>query len=133
MKVATESKEGDSRDEVDTKKESDEEGGETKVESSPEKDENDDSGDSGKEDKAQECKLTKTEEQVLKELNYDEEDVEDFLKDTENSNTRGQTDFLITKYHRVMSAVAKKEGKDFLPLENTPRQVAQFKTKTGIG
>ena len=59
------------------------------------------------------------------ELDYDSDDIEEFLKDTENKNTKGQTEQVIAKYHRVMSAVAKKEGKPFLPLDSTPPQVGK--------
>ena len=71
--------------------------------------------------------LTEKEKEVLVELNYDSEDVEEFLKDTENKNTKGQTEHVIAKYNRVMSAVAKKDGKQFLPLDRTPSQVNSWK------
>ena len=65
--------------------------------------------------------LTKEEEAMLKEVNYDDDgDIEAFLKDTENPNTRRQTEACIGKYNRLMSLVYKKEGKEFVPLENTP-------------
>lgn len=70
-----------------------------------------------------ETELTEKEKEVLGELDYDSEDVEDYIQGTENKNTRGQTEQVIAKYNRVMSAVAKKDGKEFLPLHRTPPQV----------
>lgn len=67
--------------------------------------------------------LSKEEEEVLKEIQADEldEDIEEFLKNTENVNTRTQTEVMVSKYHRVMKVVAKKKKQDFLPLDSTPR------------
>ena len=92
------------------------------------------------EDIEEDVSLSQKEKEILLEINDDEMDVDDFLKITENQNTRLQTESIVSKYHRVMSAVANKEGKDFVPLENTdpkeiPKLLAQFfklmRTKKG--
>ena len=84
--------------------------------------------------------LSKQDLAALTELNYDDEDVEDFLRSAENANTRNQTEMVVDKFHRVMSAVAEMEGKEFKPLDETdrkdlPRLLARFfklmRTKKG--
>ena len=66
--------------------------------------------------------LTKEEQDALKEIDSDEldDDIEQFLKDTENINTKNQTESIVSRYHRIMSVVAKKEKREFLPLDSTP-------------
>ena len=84
--------------------------------------------------------LTKQDQTALTELNYDDEDVEDFLRRAQNANTRSQTELVVEKYHRVMSAVSDMENNEFLPLDETdrkdvPRLLARFfklmRTKKG--
>ena len=78
--------------------------------------------------------------ELTKEIQYDDDDVEDYLKNSENTNTRRQTENTISKYNKVMSFIFKKEGKDFVPLENTdieeiPKRLSRFfklvRTKKG--
>ena len=75
-------------------------------------------GDNG----ATNAELSKQDQTALAELNYDDEDVEDFLRRAQNANTRSQTELVVEKYHRVMSAVAKMERKEFKPLDETDRK-----------
>ena len=84
--------------------------------------------------------LTNEEENMMKEIQYDDDDVEDYLKNSENTNTRRQTENTINKYNKVMSFIFKKEGNDFVPLENTdieeiPKRLSRFfklvRTKKG--
>ena len=60
----------------------------------------------------------------LTEINEEEldDDIATFLKNTENKNTKASTEAIVTKYNRVMSLVAKKTKKDFVPLDATPRE-----------
>ena len=59
----------------------------------------------------------------MKEIHEDgmDEDISEYLKNTENKNTRASTEAIVTKYNRVMSLVAKKTKTDFVPLDETPR------------
>ena len=50
-----------------------------------------------------------------------EDNISAFLRGKENRNTKASTEAIVSKYNRVMSLVAKKTKKDFVPLENTPR------------
>ena len=68
------------------------------------------------------AELSEQDKATLAELDYDDEDVEDFLKRAQNANTRSQTEMVVDKYHRVMSTVSQKEGKEFKALDETDRQ-----------
>ena len=67
--------------------------------------------------------LTEEELKAMKEIHEDgmDEDISEYLKNTENKNTRASTEAIVTKYNRVMSLVAKKTKTDFVPLDETPR------------
>ena len=60
---------------------------------------------------------------ALNEIDVDgiEDNISAFLRGKENRNTKASTEAIVSKYNRVMSLVAKKTKKDFVPLENTPR------------
>ena len=67
--------------------------------------------------------LTEDDRKVMKEIDTEKLDlnIEDFLKSTENSNTRDLTDHVVNKYNRVMAVVAKQKKVTFLPLKMTPQ------------
>ena len=68
--------------------------------------------------------LSEVELAVMKEINEEEieVDLDSFLKETENNNTRATTVAIVAKYNRVMALVAKKHNKKFLLLVETPRE-----------
>ena len=73
---------------------------------------------------SEDVELTVEEIAALKEINEDglDEDISDFLRNSENKNTKASTEAIVTKYNRVMSLIAKKTKKQFVPLEDTPRE-----------
>ena len=62
------------------------------------------------------AELSERDKATLAELDYDDEDVEDFLRRAQNANTRSQTEMVVDKYNRVISTVLEMEGKVFKPL-----------------
>ena len=83
----------------------------TRTAKSAEDDSDDEEGDTMKEA----TNLTKEEQELMKEIEYDKDaDIEDFLKNSEHTNTRKQPENAINKYNKVMSYVYKREGKDFV-------------------
>ena len=77
---------------------------------------------------------------TLAELDYDDEDVEDFLRRAQNANTRSQTEMVVDKYNRVISTVLEMEGNvlkalDEMDRQDLPRLLARFfklmRTKKG--
>ena len=66
--------------------------------------------------------LTKEEESLVNEIAEDEinTDIDAFLRDSANGNTKAATNTIIRKDNRVMAIVAKAKREPFFPLNETP-------------
>ena len=69
-----------------------------------------------------ELKLTKQEEEIMKEIKDEVDDTTSLMKKFESSNPKNPIETLIEKYNRVMLLVSEKENKPFVPLESTARE-----------